>query len=191
MDPSPINPPKAPPALDILRSHAAVSPLTCVLVVAFLTAGAVVRTFLPSQLALLNWLIMVPFTVLVFVVANRVVATRYAHRPVPLWLVAAVAVAITLASILLPLIEAATGQGGLMVDAVAQRVVPSRALIFVYFPLLVYLVGLRQWYGAARSTALEQLVQARADILVASGALTAALASTVNNDDHTLAGKLI
>ena len=68
-----------------------------------------------------------------------------------------------------------------MVDAVAQRVVPSRALIFVYFPLLVYLVGLRQWYAAARSTALEQLVQARADILVASGALTAALASTVNN----------
>ena len=181
MDPSPSNPPKAPPALDILRSHAAVSPLTCVLVVAFLTAGAVVRAFLPSQLALLNWLIMVPFTVLVFVVANRVVATRYAHRPVPLWLVAAVAVAITLASILLPLIEAATGQGGLMVDAVAQRVVPSRALIFAYFLLLVYLVGLRQWYAAARSAALEQLVQARADILVASGALTAALAGTVDN----------
>ena len=181
MDPSPSNPPKAPPALDILRSHAAVSPLTCVLVVAFLTAGAVVRAFLPSQLALLNWLIMVPFTVLVFVVANRVVATRYAHRPVPLWLVAAVAVAITLASILLPLIEAATGQGGLMVDAVAQRVVPSRALIFAYFLLLVYLVGLRQWYAAARSAALEQLVQASADILVASGALTAALAGTVDN----------
>ena len=180
MDPSPSNPPKAPPALDILRTRAAVSPLTCVLVVAFITAGAAGRTLLPSQLALLNWLIMVPFTVLVFVVANRVVATRYAHRPVPLWLVTAVAGAITLASILLPLIEAATGQGGLMVDAVAQRVVPSRALIFAYSLLLVYLVGLREWYAAARSTALEQLVQARADILVASGALTAALASTVD-----------
>jgi signal transduction histidine kinase len=90
-------------------------------------------------------------------------------------------VAITLASILLPVIEAATGQGGLMVDAVAQRVVPSRAVIFAYFFLLVYLVGLRQWYAAARSTALEQLVQARADILVASGALTAALAGTVDD----------
>jgi len=158
-----------------------VSPLTCVLVVLFITAGAVGRTLVPSHLALLNWLIMVPFTVLVFVVANRVVATRYAHRPVPLWLVAAVAVAITLASILLPVVEATTGQGGLTIDAVAQRVVPSRALIFAYYLLLVYLVGLRQWYAAARSTALEQLVQARADNLVASGALTAALATTVND----------
>ena len=97
MEPSPSNPPKAPPALDILRTRAAVSPLTCVLVVAFITVSAVGRTLVPTHLALLNWCILVPFTVLVFVVGNRVVAARYADRPVPLWLVAAVSLAITMA----------------------------------------------------------------------------------------------
>ena len=155
------------------------SPLTCVLVVAFITVSAVGRTLVPTHLALLNWCILVPFTVLVFVVGNRVVAARYADRPVPLWLVAAVSLAITMASIVLPLIEAATGQDGLVLEAVARQVVPSRALVFAYYLLFMYLVGLRQWYADARSSALAQLVQARADNLVASGALAAALATAV------------
>ena len=160
------------------------SPLTCALLLVFTTLGIVswsARTAVPRHVVVLNWFILPTIVVLVFVVGNRVVAARYANRPVPGSLVVAMAAALLLAAVAPLFIESVIGLEGLRPEFVVQHVVPSRLPMPAYYLLAVYVVGLRQWYASARASALSDLVQLRAANLVASGALTATLAGAVED----------
>ena len=182
MDQPPSNPPEAPSVLDLLRSGAAVSLLSFVLLLVLMTVSAFTwnaRTPVPLGLVVLNWCIAVPLIAVGFVVGNRVVASRYANRAAPLALVVIMTAVVTLAVIVPVTVEGAMGQQGLTLQFVVQRVVPSRLPVIPFYLLIVCVVGLRQWYASARSKALDQLVQTRAAGLVASGALAAALADAV------------
>ena len=160
------------------------APLTCLLTIALGTIALLswsARTVVPGDLVAINWLVMAGLVTLAFVVGNRVVATRYPDRPVPVLLIAAMAMALPLATTVPLLIEALMGLEGLRPGFVLQRVVPSRLPAPAFYLLVVYVVGLRQWYATARASALAQLVQVRAANLMASGALTAVLAGAVDD----------
>lgn len=139
------------------------------------------RGVVPRNVVVVNWFIFTALLGLAFVAGNRLVTARFPARPVPVLLVVAMAAALPLATTAPQFVEAAMGFEGLRPSFVLQHVVPTRLISPVFYLVVVYVVGLRQWYAGARAQAVDRLVQARAANLVASGALTATLASVVDD----------
>lgn len=173
-----------PSARDILRSHAAVSPLTFAFVAVILALAPIAwtgGTGLPANLVVLNGLSVVALVGLIFLVGARIAARWYAGRPLPAVMVVLMAVLVVVAATTPIAVEALLGLDGVDSDFVWRRVVPARPSVAVVYLLAVYVVGLREWYAGARNRALDQLVQARAASLAASDAVVAAVRSTADD----------
>ena len=158
--------------------------MTFVLVTVFMTAATITwnaRARIPGDLVVLNWFAIVAVMGLAFFACNRLAARWYAGRPLPVAMVVLMALLVVVATVTPLSVEALMGREGIASTFVFGEVLPSRLPMAAFYLLAVYVVGLRRWYAAERARAVDELVDAQAANLVASGALAATLASAVDD----------